>query len=318
MTIKSIAHKVVQVEKRNLENERSSTFSTFVLFAFWTLVTTGALGVAALSFYTAKPRVELAGQEFGVDRITTAGVSAGSGAENTTGQRLNAQLANRNDRRINDVTRVINRLRDEQSSLNERLAELDLSIGKLRIENKDLKSEIASLSKKTTQPSGPVIIPAAPKTALSPEQVNAIVPRSVDTKRVTNGIEVTIDNPTVETAPENDNVSTSSFPKTTVSSLDDSIDGIKVGAIPIAQTSLFALDLGASSTAARAKTLWKELRAQQPDIISALTPKYVATGLEDGQTRLVAGPFDNASDAIKACVQIRKIESFCKTTLFPQ
>ena len=318
MTIKSVTHKVVQVEKRNLENERKSTFSTFALFAFWTLATTGALGLAALSFYTAKPRVELAGQEFGVDHITTAGISAGSGAENTTGQRQNAQLANRNDRRINDVTRVINRLRSEQSSLNERLVELDLSIGKLRTENKELKSQIASLSKKTTQSSAPVIIPAAPKAAPSSEQVPELVPRSVDTKRVTNGINVTLDKPTVETVSKDEGVSTSIFPKTTVSSLDDSIDGIKVGAIPIAQTSLFALDLGASSTAARAKTLWKELGAQQPNIISALTPKYVATGIEDGQTRLVAGPFDNAGDAIKACVQIRKIESFCKTTLFPQ
>ena len=114
MTIKSVTHKVVQVEKRNLENERTSTFSTFALFAFWTLATTGALGVAALSFYTAKPRVELAGQEFGVDHITTARMSTTSGAEKTTEQRQNAQLANRNDRRLNDVTRVINRLRGEQ------------------------------------------------------------------------------------------------------------------------------------------------------------------------------------------------------------
>jgi len=91
-----------------------------------------------------------------------------------------------------------------------------------------------------------------------------------------------------------------------------------VGAIPIAQTSQFALDLGASSTEARAKILWNELETQQPSVISALTPKFIATGLEDGQTRLVAGPFDNAGDAIEACVQIRKIDAFCKTTLFPQ
>ena len=128
MSIKSITHKVVQVEKRNLDNERTSTFSTFALFAFWTVATAGALGVAALSFYTAKPRVELAEQAFGVDRITTAGIGSTSRGENTTQQRQNAQLANRNDRRINDVTRVINRLRGEQSSLNERIAELDLSL----------------------------------------------------------------------------------------------------------------------------------------------------------------------------------------------
>jgi len=100
--------------------------------------------------------------------------------------------------------------------------------------------------------------------------------------------------------------------------LDNNIDGIKVGAIPIAQTSQFALDLGVNSTAARAKNLWKELGTQQPSVISALTPKFVATGIEDGQTRLVAGPFENAGDAIQACVQLRQIEAFCKTTLFPQ
>ena len=318
MSIKSITHKVVQVEKRNLDNERTSTFSTFALFAFWTVATAGALGVAALSFYTAKPRVELAEQAFGVDRITTAGIGSTSRGENTTQQRQNAQLANRNDRRINDVTRVINRLRGEQSSLNERIAELDLSLGQLRRENKSLKSQVASLSKNSVQSTAPVIIPAAPKTAQLPEQQNELTPRSVDTKRVTNDVAITINKPLSETAPVDENVNSSSFPKTTVSALDDNIDEINVGAIPIAQTSQFALDLGASSTAARAKVLWKELETQQPSIISALTPKYIATGLEDGQTRLVAGPFANAGDAIEACVQIRQIDAFCKTTLFPQ
>ena len=202
--------------------------------------------------------------------------------------------------------------------MNERIAELDLSIGKLSKENKDLKSQISSLSKNTRQSTSPVIISAAPKSAQLPEENNELTPRSVDTKRVTNDVAVTINKPADETTPEDGNVSTSSFPKTVVSKLDDNIDGIKVGAIPIAQTSQFALDLGASSTAARAKTLWKELETQQPGVISKLTPKYVATGLEDGQTRLVAGPFDNAGDAIAACVQIRKIDAFCKTTLFPQ
>ena len=318
MSIKSITHKVVQVEKRNLDNERTSTFSTFALFAFWTLATTGALGVAALSFFTAKPRLELTEQTFGVDRITTAGIGSAPRAENTTEQRQNAQLASRNDRRINDVTRVINRLRSEQSSLNERIAELDLSVGKLRKENKGLKSQISSLSKNTVQSTAPVIIPAAPNTVQLPEQSNELTPRSVDTKRVTNDTAVTINRPLAEAASKDGNINSSSFPKTAAAKLDENIDEINVGAIPIAQTSQFALDLGASSTAARAKALWKELATQQPGIISALTPKYVATGLEDGQTRLVAGPFDNAGDAIEACVQIRKIEAFCKTTLFPQ
>ena len=318
MSIKSITHKVVQVEKRKLENERKSTFSTFALFAFWTVATAGALAVAALSFYTAKPRVELAEQALGVDRITTAGIGSTSRAENSTELRQNAQLANRNDRRINDVTRVINRLRSEQSSLNERIAELDLSLGQLRKENKGLKSQVASLSKNTVQSTSPVIIPAAPKTAQLPEQTNELTPRSVDTKRVTNNTAVTINRPLAETASEEGNINSSSFPKTAVSSLEENIDKINVGAIPIAQTSQFALDLGASSTAARAKVLWKELETQQPSVISALTPKYIATGLEDGQTRLVAGPFDNAGDAIEACVQIRQIDAFCKTTLFPQ
>jgi len=318
MTMKSITHKVVQVEKRNLENERSNTFSTFALFAFWTLATTGALGLAALSFYAAEPRLELADQPFGVDRITTAGIGTAPRTEQTTGQRQNTQLASRNDRRINDVTRVINRLRDEQSSLNERIAELDISVGKLRSENKDLKSQISNLSKNKIQSAAPVIIPAAPKTTQLPEQTKELIPRSVDTERVTNAVDVTLNRQIAETEPEDENATSSNFPKTTISKLDDSVDEINVGAIPIAQTAQFALDLGASSTAARAKTLWKELATQQPSITSALVPKYVATGLEDGQTRLVAGPFDNAGDAIEACVQIRKIDAFCKTTLFPR
>lgn len=318
MTIKSIAHKVVQVEKRKLENERTSTLSTFVLFAFWTLATTGALALAAVSFYTAEPRVELAEQSFGVDRVTTAGVSRGPRPENSTVRRQNTQLANRNDRRINDVTRVINRLRGEQATLNQRIAELDLSMGQLRDENKALKSQLSGLSTKQPQKTATVIIPANPKPAQSPEQTNELVPRSVDTKRVTQKPKVSLNKPLAALANEGDDISSSSFSKTTVSTLHDTVDDIKVGSIPVAQTSRFALDLGASSTVSRAQNLWKELGTQQPSVLTALTPKFMATGIEEGQTRLVAGPFENAGDAIEACVQLRKIDAFCKTTLFPQ
>lgn len=318
MSIKSITHKVVQVEKRKLENERSSTFSTFALFAFWTLATTGALAIAAVSFYSAEPRVELAGQSFGVDRITTAGVGSTQPSENSTARRQNIQLANRNDRRINDVTRVINRLRGEQSTLNQRIAELDLSMGQLRSENKALKTEVASLKKIKPQGNATLIIPAQPKTDQSPKPTRKLVPRTVDTKRVNNEVEVSLNRFENEGAADKDEIPTSSFAKTTSATSETIVDNIKVGSIPIAQTSRFALDLGASSTNARAKNLWKELSAEQPGVLTSLKPKFMATGIEEGQTRLVAGPFENAGDAIKACVQLRTIDAFCKTTLFPQ
>lgn len=314
MTIKSITHKVVQVEKRKLENERTSTFSTFALFAFWTMATTGALLVAAISFYTTEPREELAAQPFGIDNVTTAGISKSSRPESTTQRRQNTQLVKRNDRRINDVTRVISRLRGEQATLNKRIAELDLSVGHLRRENKTLKSQLSDLVDKAQPSTTPVIIPATPKTTRLPEQTNELIPRTVDTKRVSNEVNVTLNKP----APEDEKKGTSSFPKSAASNLDNTIDGIKVGSIPIAQTSQFALDLGASPTAARAKSLWDELGTQKSSVVSALKPKFIATGVEDGQTRLIAGPFENAGDAIQACVQLRQIDAFCKTTLFPQ
>ena len=318
MTIKSITHKVVQVEKRKLENERTSTFSTFALFAFWTLATTGALALAAVSYYTAKPRVELANRSFGVDNITTAGVSRAARPESLTERRQNVQLANRNDRRINDVTRVINRLRGEQSTLNQRIAELDLSISKIRDENRSLKAELSSLKGTKTRTSTPIIIPASPKGDKSPENSSTLVPRSVDTKRVVKEIDVSLNKPVGDAKAEGAAEGVSSFSKTATADVADVVDDIKVGSIPVAQTSRFALDLGASSTATRAKNLWTELGTQQPNVLSALTPKFLATGVEEGQTRLVAGPFENAGDAIQACVKLRKIDAFCKTTLFPQ
>ncbi|MEP3233721.1 MAG: SPOR domain-containing protein [Hyphomicrobiales bacterium] len=318
MTIKSITHKVVQVEKRKLENERTSTFSTFALFAFWTLATTGALFVAAISFYTAEPRVELADQPFGIDNVTTAGVSKSSRPESANQQRRNSPLVKRNNQRIDDVTRVISRLRGEQSSLNERIAELDLSVRHLRSENKTLKSQVSDLVNNTQIATAPIIIPANPKNARLPEQTNKLIPRTVDTKRVSNEADVTLNKPLDDIALKDKPADTSSFPKSAASGLENTIDGIKVGSIPIAQTSRFALDLGASSTAARAKNLWNEIGTQKPSVISALTPKFIATGVEDGQTRLIAGPFENAGDAIQACVQLRQVDAFCKTTLFPQ
>ena len=318
MTVKSITHKVVQVEKRNLENERDSTFSTFALFAFWIMATTGALLLAAVSYYTAKPREEVAQQPFGVDNITTTSISKSSNPESKNGQGHNRQLVNRNDRRINDVTRVISRMRGEQTNLNERIAELDLSVGRLRSQNKALKSQISDLVNNTQSSNAPVVVPATPKNARRPEQNNQLIPRAVDTKSVKNEVEVTLNKPLDETTQGGETIGKSRSPKPAESKLDNTIDEIKVGSIPIVQTAQFALDLGVNSTTARAKKLWTELGTQQPGVISALTPKFVETGVEEGQTRLVAGPFENAGDAIQACAQLRKVEAFCKTTLFPK
>ncbi|MEM8794823.1 MAG: SPOR domain-containing protein [Pseudomonadota bacterium] len=93
------------------------------------------------------------------------------------------------------------------------------------------------------------------------------------------------------------------------------IDSRPVGSIG-AITTLFALDLGINPTEARARSLWNDLTREQPGVLTKLQPRYVPTKDEDGQTRLIAGPYENAADAIRDCVELRRIEAFCKTTLF--
>ncbi|MEM8837085.1 MAG: SPOR domain-containing protein [Pseudomonadota bacterium] len=93
------------------------------------------------------------------------------------------------------------------------------------------------------------------------------------------------------------------------------IDSQPVGSIG-AITTLFALDLGINPTEARARSLWNDLTREQPGVLTKLQPRYVPTKDEDGQTRLIAGPYENAADAIRDCVELRRIEAFCKTTLF--
>lgn len=316
MPLKSITHKVVQVEKRRLENNRTNAFSTFALFAFWTAATTGALALAAFSFYIAEPRTDFASTTK-VDPVTTAGISRSARPEGFSERRRRTQLANRNDKRLNDVTRVINRLRSEQTVLNERIAELDITLSKLRDENKALKSTVSALKNTAPKSGKPVIVPPRPKHNGSPESLTKLVPRSVDTKRVVNAPKVQLNKPR-DASNNSSATGKSNHAKTTQTDNTDAIDGRTVGSIAIAETAKFGLDLGASSTGKRAKNLWNELGARRPEILGSLVAKYVETGVEEGQTRLVAGPFANAGDAIKACVALRKIDAFCKTTLFPQ
>jgi len=223
--------------------------------------------------------------------------------------------------KVDDISRVIYRLRSEQISLNNRIAELETILNQTRERTSVLENE---LKKAPVLNSAPTVIPPLEAPNLNPENTVEI------SKQPTTGT-VTIN----KTAPLNkpsrsssappstlekevgDNAGTSVFAKTKPSQ-NAKVDDTVVGSIDLAQSTRFAIDLGVSSTPGQAKRLWENLQQRRPSTLSRLTPQYIETGNEKGETRIVTGPFLDASDAIRACAALRSVDAFCKTTVFQQ
>lgn len=316
MTIRSITQKVVQAEKRKLDDQRTSPFSTFAVFVFWIIAATGALSLAVASYYTADWETRRADALLtGIDTITTAGIS-GSGSPRNFDDRtkLIRQSAQQN-RRLDDVARVIHRLRGEQTALNTRLAELDSELRKMRERTEFLENKLSEKTSTNTKNINKPLLPNVKRGTL--ENDAGLTPRNVKVRRVSSHAPPPASLET-DHNPQDSGLSegTSTFAKSRKTGAPE-IDRTKVGSIKRAQSSRFAIDLGLNPTQKRANALWESLKTTKPDVLNQLTPRFVETGNGAGETRLVAGPYVDAGDAIKACVALRSAKAFCKTTLFP-
>lgn len=324
------AQKVVKVEKRILDAQRDPAFSTSAVFMFWASSAVVCLFLAVFSFFITDIDARLADSARPVDAITTAGISgAGADSFNIVQRRKQTAEADIQKQKIDDIARVIHRLRSEQTSLNNRLAELDGVLTHTRERTGALEKEFSKIlvrGKDTL--TGPDLAKPSAKLNLNPENTENLLPRPVRTSRVTDSDippvrDVLAAQPSSSGAPPLQQTATAgtSIVSKTKPSTGQSVDETVVGSIDRSvervEKSRFAVDLGVNSTPGQAETLWNDLRQQQPEAFKDLTAHYIPTGGE-GETRLIAGPFPDASDAIRVCVLLRASESFCKTTLYPQ
>lgn len=324
MALKSITQKVIQVEKRQLEDNSKTAISTFAVFAFWAMATTLALVVAVISHYTADPNVGNIQFSQGIDSVTTAGIAKPARSGNSIRTRKIVAEAAAQKRRIESMANVITRLRNEQASFNGRLAELETRLRQAQTKTRKLEASLL-LSKLNPTPKKAIILPDEKGAAntierrLNKQENNAssrqLIPRTVGTHSITPNTKNTSLPVLNKTTPPKSG--TSSFAKTNGALPSNNVDRTIVNSINRAQASKFGIDLGVSSTSGRASGLWFSLAHERSELLGNLTPKYIKTGKAEGETRLIAGPYNDASDAISACVKLRTSDTFCKTTLFP-
>lgn len=354
MVIRSIRRKVVQAEKREFNTKRKDGHSGSSFFSFWLCAVTGAVLLASVSYITSNGQNPARADQIVIDPGTTSSVSRSARNVNLVERRKQVAEQIKQNRRLNDVTRVIHRLRSEQAALNSKVAELDASLVEMRALTKALKTE---LKKATAKPKvAKVVIPEeTPKTSNNNGNIdtprsaqlipdgkwsNPIVKEGVLAKQKSSATP-TINRPIQEissgdqissnageqkvvsekkSAALNSDVSTLKkiAPPLEVPPIETGVDPSVVGGINRAQSSTFGIDLGVNPTRLRAQDLWNTLTEENRGLLGPLREQYLPTGKVEGETRLVAGPYNDASDAIRACVQLRSSKAFCKTTLYSE
>lgn len=326
MDKKSSAQKVIKVDKRLLNEKHKSAFAGSSIYILWGGLASVALLAAATSFLTTDlDKIRANNSNPQIDTITTAGVSSNSRPVNVTQRRKQVLETQVQKQKINDISRVIHRLRTEQISLNNRIAELETTIRETRTHTKTLENELKKETVKSEiSSSTPQQAAAASSASLNPEfkandewqtQAVRVIPPNIAPEKTTK-TKIKQSVPPAQKV-QTKNAGTSVFAKTKSANKRD-VDTTVVGSISLAETTKFAIDLGVNPTQARAKDLWESLKKNKSSTIAQLTPHYIPTGNNEGETRIVAGPFLDASDAIKACVAVRSVQAFCKTALFPK
>ncbi|MEP3525574.1 MAG: SPOR domain-containing protein [Hyphomicrobiales bacterium] len=313
----SSTQKDIKTDKRLLDDSKKSTFTTSAISVFWGALALLALLTVGISFLVTDFDDRLA-QNFNpqIDRITTASTSSGTRSIKVARRNKHVFDSKAQKKKIDDISIVIQRLRGEQVSLNNRVIELEKQLDKTRTHTKTLEKEIQYTQNKNKIASQtPRIITPQREPNLNPERSGKAIAKARNSfKAKTNQA---LPDKLVKEVKKSKATSGTTIVAKTTKSTKPSVDKTVVGSINIVNSSKFAIDLGVNSTKARAKGLWKELITKRPGILANLTPRYISTGKADGETRVVAGPFLDASDAIKACVAVRSTEGFCKTSLFP-
>lgn len=333
------ATSVLKADKREFGARGDMSLRASSVYLFWLVVSMGSLVLAAISYITTDIGDRLAEEFAGIDARTTASVVPITRGI-TVAQRVEQAVAvdqQQQRRQLDDLTRVLYRLRGEQASLTNRVSEIDALVTQNRNRTTALEERVTegfaqlrtdvsvvNVSKLSFPPNlDPEATPVSDPRGEALKNA-AIVPHTVKTERLSTETEASaLSNPesgTGDNATAVGKSASSSYAKSvrTVATRSDApVDPTVVGSIGLAASTQFAIDLGVNPTVERAQDLWASIGKSHPGIHQSASPRYLPTGNQEGETRLVVGPYVDANEAIKACVALRLAKSFCKTTLFP-
>lgn len=326
MTMLSSTQKDIKTDKRLLDDSKKSTFTASALSIFWGSLALVALLTVGVSFLVTDFDGRLTqSHNPEIDKITTASTSSGTRSIKVAKRQKQVSESKAQKQKIDDISTVIQRLRGEQASLNNRIVELEKQLKQTRTRTETLEKKIKNTPKKNKiVAQTPRIIAPQLEPNLNPEsnEQSLTKARNYFKEKIKQALpEKHIKE--VKKSKANSGTTSKETSGTTIvaktnKTTKPNVDKTVVGSINLVNSAKFAIDLGVNSTQARAKDLWKELSSKRPGILGNLTPRYISTGSADGETRVMAGPFLDASDAIRACVAVRSAEGFCKTSLFPK
>lgn len=135
-----------------------------------------------------------------------------------------------------------------------------------------------------------------------------ILERQVGTKTVASSI---LENPAVPAI--TGSVGRTSTPMSYSTPAD--VDAIKDGP---ARRTAFALDLGSAASVDRLKDRWAAMNELHGSILKKLEPRVALGRTKDGavELRLIAGPFNDAAAAVKACSELQRQPGTCEPKPF--
>ena len=95
--------------------------------------------------------------------------------------------------------------------------------------------------------------------------------------------------------------------------------GSPAGAESVATKTEFGIDLGANATIEGLRTLWTNMKANQPGLLEGLRPLIALREGQKGgspELRLVVGPLANASAAARLCAALAAAGQACQPAVF--
>ncbi len=333
MAFKSSSEKT-QMKQKIVKKEEDTAFFDSKHFAFFGGIAFISTVIAGFTFFSidfenrkqARPSVIDKTQE--IDYRTTATIGRPSPVAQTNEinvtQRKAKDVETRKEQnhQIDNLRSMVKRLRNEQAILNVRIAELEGALsknsGKIEKLQKDLNLAAATVDKAQESIKLPI---NDSKTYRNPERQEDLSPKSVAIRKIplstrqknlkTIATQKAHPNNTIKSKNQIEIAKTA--PLTQVE-----IDKTIVSSVSRVNEAEFAIDLGINPTKERAENLWKILLKNHSKDLSGFKPVYIKTGSTRQETRLIAGPFADASDAIRLCVQLKLAKNNCKTTLMPK
>ena len=143
MTIISSTQKDIKTDQLLLDDSRKSTFTSSAINIFWGALASMALLAAGISYLTTDlDKKSALNTKPQIDTITTASTSSRKRQYTIAQRRKEVFETKAQEQKVDDISRILQRLRGEQTSLNNRIVELEQSLKKTSDRTASLEKEL--------------------------------------------------------------------------------------------------------------------------------------------------------------------------------